>query len=277
MIDTELQMVFIPIDKVQRAIELINHILNKKNNKTRLKTLQKLTGFLNFLCKSIVPGRAFTRRLYAYTKGVLKPHHHIYIKQEMKLDLTMWLQFLKHPSVFSRKFMDMDAKYTAEEISMFSDASANKFLGCGGFSEESWYILQWDDQFIAKHSPSINYLELYGVTVAILLWIQKYTNKNIILFCDNMSVVHMINSNTSNCKNCMVLIRLIVLQGLFHNVKINARHISGKSNTYSDLLSRLKYKQFRQLARKEKKRFNNKPESIPQMIWPMEKIWLSDK
>ena len=131
LIDTYLQMIFIPIDKVQRAKDLITHLLNKPNNKTRLKTLQKLTGFLNFLGKSIIPGRAFTRRLYAYTKGVLKPHHHIYIKKEMKMDLRLWLEFLNHPSVYSRKFMDLSKKFTSEEISMFSDASANKDLGCG--------------------------------------------------------------------------------------------------------------------------------------------------
>ena len=80
LIDTVRQMVFTPIEKVHKAKELIEHLLHKKNNKTKLKSLQKLTGFLNFLGKSIVPGRTFTRRLYAYTKGVLKPHHHIYNK-----------------------------------------------------------------------------------------------------------------------------------------------------------------------------------------------------
>ena len=170
--------------------------------------------------------------------------------------------------------MDLDNSLTSEEISMYSDASANGQLGCRGFSDVNWYILQWNKEFITTYKPSINYLELYAVTIAIVLWLHKYRNKRIILFCDNMSVVHMINSNTSKCKNCMVLMRIIVLQGLIHNVKINAKYVSSKNNYYSDMLSRLKYKEFRKTARKENRKFNNKPDNIPELLWPMEDLWL---
>ena len=141
--------------------------------------------------------------------------------------------------------------YRPEEVYFYTDATANPELGCGGISGNSWFILQWKESFILEHNPSINYLELYAVTVAILLWIHNYKNRNISIFCDNMSVVHMINSNTSSCKNCMVLIRIIVLKCLQENVKLHVRHVKGVLNTYSDLLSRLKYKQFRTKARKE--------------------------
>ena len=274
LIDTLLQKIFIPIQKIARAQKEIDYILNKKNKKIRIKKLQKLTGFLNFLCKSIVPGRAFTRRLYSHIKPELKPHHHTPVTAEMKADLQTWKIFLNQPSIYSRDFMEFDRKYTAEEISMYSDASANQYLGCGGYSKNAWFILQWDEEFMVNYNPSINYLELYAVTAAVLLWIKNYKNKYITLFCDNMSVVQMINNNSSRCRNCMVLIRLLVLQGLLYNVKISAKHVLGKANTYSDLLSRHKYKQFRTLARKEGKKFDNKPTPIPEEIWPMNKIWL---
>ena len=66
LIDTVKQLVCIPTDKVQRAIDLIE--VTKKKRKVTLHELQKLCGYLNFLCRAVVPGRAFTRRLYAYTK-----------------------------------------------------------------------------------------------------------------------------------------------------------------------------------------------------------------
>ena len=75
LIDTVSQTVSIPKEKIERAQQLIAKILTKR--KVTLKDLQKLCGFLNFLCKCIVPGRAFTRRLYAYTSGELKLHHHM--------------------------------------------------------------------------------------------------------------------------------------------------------------------------------------------------------
>ena len=72
LIDTHRQLVLVPIDKVARAMEMIQYVLNKQNKKIRLKQLQKLCGFLNFLTKCIIPGRAFTRRLYSYGKNIQK-------------------------------------------------------------------------------------------------------------------------------------------------------------------------------------------------------------
>ena len=106
----------------------------------------------------------------------------------------------------------------------------------------------WNRDFIKNADPSIAYLELYAVTAGILHWIHKFSNKSIILFCDNKGTVDMINSNSSSCKHCMKLIRIIVLEGMIHNVKINARHVRGVSNELSDSLSRGKIQAFKQLA-----------------------------
>ena len=71
-------------------MNLIKEILQKK--KVKLVTLQRVCGVLNFLCRCIVPGRAFTRRLYAYTSNLysdkkLKTHHHVWVNAEMRSDL----------------------------------------------------------------------------------------------------------------------------------------------------------------------------------------------
>ena len=100
LIDTELQMVFIPVEKVQKAEKLIDIILQNKAKKITLHQLQKICGFLNFLCRCVIPGRAFTRRLYVHTENKdnkLKPHHHLRVTSEMKADLLMWRQFLRKP------------------------------------------------------------------------------------------------------------------------------------------------------------------------------------
>ena len=274
IIDTKLQKVFIPKDKVIKARELICEMLNKRSKKTTLHKLQKLCGTLNFLGKSIVPGRAFTRRLYPTNIQNMKKHHHLNITGEMRADLTMWFTFLNQPNVFSRKFFEFDQNLTSQELEMYTDASTT--LGCGGYHKSDWFIAEWDTSFMEKYNPSINYLELYAVTVAVLNWIHHYKNLKITLFCDNMSVVHMINNNSAKCKNCMVLIRIIVLQGLLHNVKITAKHVPGTSNTYADYLSRLKYKEFRQLARKNNKKFSKLCTPMPSVIWPLESIWLTN-
>ena len=84
LLDTVNQMVMLLREKVLQGRAIVVKILNKKSKKVTIKELQKLCGFLNFLGRAIVPGQAFTRRLYTYTKSsILKPHHHIRVNGEM--------------------------------------------------------------------------------------------------------------------------------------------------------------------------------------------------
>ena len=102
LIDSAKQIVCIPKEKVDKALTLISKVLDKSSRKITLNQLQKICGFLNFLGRAIIPGRAFTRRLYSYTSNPkLKPHHHIRIDRNMKDDLTMWRQFLSHQSIYA--------------------------------------------------------------------------------------------------------------------------------------------------------------------------------
>ena len=113
-------------------------------------------------------------------------------------------------------------------------------------------------------------------TVGITLWIKKYCNKSVTIFCDNMSVVHMVNKTSSKCKNCMVLIRIIVLTTLKHNVKLTLKHVPGERNNFADMLSRLRYAQFRKESKKQNIKFTKQPEEIPRCLLPMNSIWISN-
>ena len=273
VLDTINQLICIPMEKINNAKSQIQLILGKK--KIKLKHLQKLTGFLNFLCKAVVPGRAFTRRLYSYGAHLSNANHHLKVTSEMESDLKLWMEFLEHPSIYCRKFTDFDLQRTSKEIDWYTDASGNPELGAGGYSNEDWFIMQWDEDFIRKYRPSINYLELYAVTIAIINWIHKYNNSWITLFCDNQSVVHMVNATSSKCENCMVLIRMIVLKALQHNVKITLRYVRSEDNSYADYLSRMRYDKFRKMARSNKKKFKNKPTPIPKNLVNMPDLYIS--
>ena len=150
-----------------------------------------------------------------------------------------------NPTAYARPFMDLSHVYSAEEIDLFTDASANPNLGCGGHSRNEWFYYQWNETFLLDKQPSIEYLELFGVAIGVLLWAHKYKNKRVCLFCDNISVVYMLNKNTSKCKRCMVLIRLIVLHCMVHNVRVFAKHVTTSANDLADHLSRMRIQQFR--------------------------------
>ena len=187
----------------------------------------------------------------------------------------MWLKFLYHPSVYSRPFTDFKEGIQAHQVDMYSDVSGNPVLGMGATCGPSWCYTQWDKNFMLKHKPSIEYLELYAVLVGILHWVHRFSGQCIILFCDNQSVMEMLNSTTSSCKNCMVLLRAVVLEGLKHNVHIHAQYVSSKDNFYTDALSCLQFDHFSSLANDHHKEFDMFPHAVPAELWPMEKIWMT--
>ena len=121
-----------------------------------------------------------------------------------------------------------------------------------------------------KFQPSIEFLELFALTAAVLAWVHRYKNSRIKIFCDNESTRFMVNSASSSCKHCMILIRLIVLAGLVNNVQIHCKHVQTKSNGRADALSRGQFKHFWRLSPPSTDYVKTK---IPQEIWPMGKLF----
>ena len=86
--------------------------------------MQQITGLLNFISKAIVPGRAFTRRMYCkFSDPKLKQHYHLKIDQELKADCSVWLQFLSDDRSVCRPFVDFSTVLMADKINFFTDAS----------------------------------------------------------------------------------------------------------------------------------------------------------
>ena len=275
LIDTVHQMVLLPKEKVEAGQQLLSALLDRTSRKVTVHELQKLTGFFNFLGRAVVPGRAFTRRMYAYTKKEMKPHHHVRLNSELRLDMEMWQCFLHHPSVFARPFLDFKTSIDAQTIDMYSDSAGKAELGYGATCLQSWMYGQWDPRFIKQQKPSIEYLELWALVAGVLNWIHRFRNQRVILFCDNMSVVSMVNNTTSSCPNCMVLIRIFVLKTLTENVRVFARYVQSRQNYFSDALSRIDLPRFWRLSKQKGKTFETEPTPPPQQIWPLSKIWVA--
>ena len=272
LIDTVQELVGIPMDKLHKALDMIEFFLNKRNQKATVHQIQRLAGFLNFLCKCIIPGRAFFRRLYSLiiSEKKLLPHHHFRITEEVRLDLKIWKVFLEQPDIFYRPFLDCVERW-AHDIDMYSDASGSVSKGAGAYCGTSWTFCQWDRQWMIQAKPSIEYLELFGVTMGVLLWIKRFRNSSIKLHCDNESVCKMINKSSTSCKNSMVLIRILVLECLRQNVFLTAEWVATSDNGKADALSRLQFERFRRLA---KGKMDMWPEKLPEEIWPINKIWI---
>ena len=270
LINTVGRYVAIPADKISKALDLVESLLGAR--KTTVKTIQRLCGYLNFLCKCVVPGRAFLRRLYSCYPQSLLPHHHFRVDKDMKADLAMWRAFLLEPTVFCRPFMDFQNVLCAEDLDWYTDASG--VVGVGGVHFSNFFLARWDREFLRICNPSIAYKELMAVIISVLNWAKLHQNKRICLFVDNDSVKNMINSSTTKCKNCMVLIRVIVLECMRWNVRIFAKYVETKKNFFADSLSRFQITRFKQLSAKYHRQFDIHPTPIPELIWPPSKIWI---
>ena len=281
LLDGRNMVLSIPLDKKEKALKLLNEFADRK--KATIQEIQVLTGFLNFLTKAIFAGRIFTRHLYSKaaqfqvtSKGKirkLKQHHHVQLDSEFKFDCEVWRVFLTHhhEKAVCRLMIDFDkATYAGTELRFFSDASANKILGYGAVFNNDWLFGQWEPGFIENQKPSIEYLELFALTAALLTWGDKIMDMRVVIFCDNSAVVQMVNTLTSSCKNCMYLIHLITLNNLVDNRKVFVKHLRSEENVLSDALSRMNFKKFWKLVPPTMHHF---PSTVSPLIWPVSKLW----
>ena len=204
----------------------------------------------------------------------LKQHHHVMLDPEFINDCKVWILFLSENQInMCRPFLDLSDSLNAKVLDFYTDSSGNGNLGCGGIFGSEYFFSKWEPEFVKRFRPSIEYLELFAVCAGLLIWSRKLQNSRVIVFCDNESVCSMVNNTTSGCKNCMVLMRILVLNGLRHNFRTFARHVSSSKNKFADLLSRQRFRSFWKEAKKEGRKFKLQPEAMPEEIWPMSRIW----
>ena len=242
-----------------------------------------MTGTLNFLNRAIVPGRAFTRGMYASLKfadrngNKLKQFHHVNLKRDFIQDCQMWKSFLSTavnmPKHLYHPFVDFETeKHTSTTLQFFSDASKKDTLGMGTNFKNKWLVAQWPENFIKIFDPSIKILELLALTMAVLAWNSEpeLQDGRITVHCDNQVVVHMINSSASSCDKCHKLLRVLTMEDMLHNRRLFATYIRSRDNVISDTLSRLDYKRFWDNVPKTMNPF---PDHLLELLWPPMKLW----
>ena len=156
LMDGKHECLSIPVEKRIKAMNVLKWFI--ENKKATIKQIQVLTGLLNFLSKALIPGRAFTRRMYAKVctqdkKGnPLKDHHHVKIDEEFKHDCSVWLTFLEkeesNQQMLCRPFIDIDTFQTVKTLNFYSDASGK--IGFGAVFEKRWLHELWNSKFWKK-------------------------------------------------------------------------------------------------------------------------------
>ena len=209
--------------------------------------------------------------------NLLKHYHHTYLQKDFIQDCMIWKQFLQSSDDrlnLCRPFIDFSPKpqLHSETLFFYSDASLNKNFGMGAVFKDMWLQGNLNANFIQEQKPSIEFLELFALTIAMVSWSESYNelhNCRITIFCDNKAVVNMVNNMASSCPQCQKLIRILVLGGIKFNRKVTVRHVRSKQNTLSDALSR-------RFWRYAPPTMSKQPSAKDECLWPLERIWFDE-
>lgn len=201
---------------------------------------------MNFACKVIPPGWPFLQSMIQLTRNVSLPHHCIKLSKGFVKDLRMWEDFICNWN----------------RAGFFYKISLGHFRCLVSVHRCLWFSGIWGhfpnplvsglmgtpSKTSRSARISIAWQELFTFVVACHLWANFFSNKRIQFFCDNESVVSIVNTKRSRIPRVMDLVRHLTLLTLGSNFCIRAEHIEGNRNDIADSLSRFQMDRFRELA-----------------------------
>jgi len=178
--------------------------------------------------------------------GTQLPHWHIKLSASFRKDIKMWVDFLEHWNGVSI-FLDSHISQP-RDLQRFTDASGS--LGYVGFLDGLWFQGHWlpEHTLNKKRGISIEWQELFPIYLACVLWGPTWSGKRILIWCDNQSVVAIINSKHTKSPQTMDLVCSITLLTLTNSFTISTTYIPGLDNAIADSLSHFQMDRFWALA-----------------------------
>ena len=230
-VDTDTGHLRLPTEKLDRLKGILREWRDRKVCTRR--ELESLIGSLNHACKVVRPGRSFLRRMLdllnrSSASTAPRPHHHIRLNREFRSDLQWWREFIVDWNGIS--FWKDGDRPTTE---VTSDASGR--WGCGAWSRNSWFQLQWPDKNL---DIPIAVKELIPIVLAGALWGKEWKRQRVRCSCDNEAVVAVMRTRTSRNPHLMHLLRCLFFIEAKYDFEFSCVHIPGKYNELADDLSR---------------------------------------
>ena len=205
--------------------------------RAKKRALLSLIGKLTFAARVVRAGRSFLRRMIDASTRVKHLHHYVKLDNSFKADLRWWTIFLKDWNGISIMYEPVWLNNC--DMELYTDASN---LAIAGYYRGDWFVE------LTSPVTSINYREFRGVVLSAATWGHQWTSKRILFHCDNLSVVHIMNSGTSRSTSLMSMLRSLLYLAAVHQFEFRAVYINTHANTIADALSRLDFYKFWHLA-----------------------------
>ncbi|XP_071138893.1 uncharacterized protein [Mytilus edulis] len=214
--------------------------LQKTVKEMKLKKHATAREFLHLLgimasCIEMIPyARLHMRPIQIYLLSHWRP-----TSQNLELNVPI-TQYLKSHLIWwsdtANTTNGRSLQHWETHVTITTDASTSN--GWGGHMDSQIVQGTWSEIQKTQH---INCLELEAVLKTIQHFLPQLKGKNVLLRCDNSTVVQYINKQGGTksiqlCKKTWDLLKLLIE----HKIQIKAAHIAGKANVLADLLSRTK-------------------------------------
>lgn len=216
-------------ERLEEILNLVSKWLSKLE--ASLSELQSLKGKLQFVSSCVKPSRVFICRLLNWLRQIQNSHSALPIPSYIKKDLTWWKNFL--PLYNGVSMMDL-TEWSEPDSIISCDAC---LVGCGGWFEGRYFHSEFP-QFIKDQHLHINALELLTVVVALKLWGPFLKGQKMVIYCDNSTSCHVINSGFSRDEFLQACLREICFQSAIYEFQIRAKSIASIDNRIPDFLSR---------------------------------------
>ena len=186
-------------------------------------------GKLLYIQKCVKLSRIFINRILTLFRSHATDKI-ICLTCEFYQDLDWFVKFLPQfngITYISRRLID-------DSQSVFLDAC---LTGMGAVWKDRVYatpVVQ-----ILNFILTIVHLEMLNVVITLCTWAKYWQHTNVVFFCDNLAVVHVVETKRTRDEFLALCLHNIWLLAALHDVEIEFKHIPGKENIVADVLSRI--------------------------------------
>ena len=169
--------------------------------------------------------------MYATAAKVQELDYFTWLNNNFRSDLSWWHTFLAEWNGVS--FLRHSSLSKQYDFCIQTDASGS--WGCAAFFKGDWIQLPWNNSWVPV---GIIAKELAPILLSIAVWGPRLAKKQVLIQCDNMSVVQALRKGSAKDQIVMQLLRSLWFFVAYHDIELTCVHIMGAAKSTADHLSR---------------------------------------
>ena len=238
--DSERMTMSVPPDKIEELREEL-HLWSRKR-KTTKKNLQQLLGKLFWVTKCVKFSRTFMCRLLVQLRamGHLPENKKVDLMEDCKLDIQWWNRYLRRFNGVELIYHDdpllIDLEDALQVGVLVNCGDAQMWGGGSYYKDEYWsqpFPLWLRDPQIPIHTK-----EFFVVLASAWLWGDSWRGSIIYIYCDNDSVVEVLDKEKPKDEMMMSMLREFMYLVCLKGFTPIFRKVGTKENFVADHISR---------------------------------------